>query len=199
MKWLARGPSNNVLKYDSYIVRGITFYTKDHDAVRTVQNSGVTLVAKTTQVSSAKDKNPVVSDMVFYGVIDEILELDYHHFRIPLFKCSWAATIKDDKMGFTLVNLNKLAFKDDAFILASQATQVFYVRDPMDSQWSVVIPSPLREFSECVDSSEDDEPIVHLPCFLKELPANFDDAVGENEPIYVRDDCDGIWIDNADN
>lgn len=116
------------MKYESYEVDGITFYTKDRDAVRTVQNTGVTLVAKTMQVSSAKDKNLVVSNMVFYGVIDDILELDYYQFRIPLFKGSWAdnkTSIKVDNLGFTLVNLNKIGFRDDAFILASQPRQVF--------------------------------------------------------------------------
>lgn len=37
-----------------------------------IQNSGVSLVAKTMQRASVKDKNLVVSDMVFYGVIGEI-------------------------------------------------------------------------------------------------------------------------------
>lgn len=41
------------------------------------------------KVASAKDKNPIVSDMVFYGVIEEIWELDYHKFQILMFKCNW--------------------------------------------------------------------------------------------------------------
>ena len=38
-----------------------------------------------------------------------------------------------DKLGFTCVNLSKMGHKDDLFILASQAKQVFYVDDPMES------------------------------------------------------------------
>ncbi|KAL8539307.1 hypothetical protein ACS0TY_001075 [Phlomoides rotata] len=64
------------------------------------------------QVASVKDKNHIVSDMTFYGVIDEIWELDY--FRIPIFKCIWVdnkSGINVDDLGFTLVNLNKIVLK----------------------------------------------------------------------------------------
>ena len=40
--------------------------------MRVVQNSGVSLTAKTIQVASAKDLNPVECDMTFYGRIEEI-------------------------------------------------------------------------------------------------------------------------------
>ncbi|KAJ0092551.1 hypothetical protein Patl1_26119 [Pistacia atlantica] len=39
------------------------------------------------QIASAKDKNPIYGDVSFYGVIDEIWELDYHMFNQPVFKC----------------------------------------------------------------------------------------------------------------
>ena len=113
-----------MLKYSSYQVHGVMFNTKERDNVRCVQNSGVTIVAKIMQVSSAKDKNPIESDMVFYGVIEEIWELDYHSFRIPMFKCLWVENnsgIKVDDLGFTLVNFNKIGFKSDSFILGRQA------------------------------------------------------------------------------
>ena len=47
--------------------------------------------------------------------------------------------IKVDDLGFTLVNFNRIRFKSDSFILASQAKQVFYIEDPQDSAWSVVL------------------------------------------------------------
>ncbi|KAL8512194.1 hypothetical protein ACS0TY_018595 [Phlomoides rotata] len=66
------------------------------------------------QLSSAKDKNPVVSDMMYYGYIQEIWELQYHDLRFPLFKCVWMdnkSGIKVDGLGFTLVNLKKRDLK----------------------------------------------------------------------------------------
>ncbi|BBN67608.1 hypothetical protein Prudu_128S000500 [Prunus dulcis] len=58
LRWLAAGPSMAVPSYRSYLINGVKFNTKaqDHD-VRTIQNSGVYLLAHTMQVASAKDKN----------------------------------------------------------------------------------------------------------------------------------------------
>ncbi|BBN68877.1 hypothetical protein Prudu_621S000100 [Prunus dulcis] len=72
LRWLAAGPSMAVPLYRSYLFNGVKFNTKAEDDARTVQNSGVYLLAHTMQVASAKDKNPIVSNMGFYGVIQEI-------------------------------------------------------------------------------------------------------------------------------
>ncbi|CAL2256914.1 unnamed protein product [Prunus armeniaca] len=69
LRWLAAGPSMAVPSYRSYLINGVKFNTKAQDDVRTVQNSGVYLLAHTMQVTSAKDKNPIVSNMSFSGVI----------------------------------------------------------------------------------------------------------------------------------
>ena len=62
-------------------------------------------------------------------------------FKIPLFKCDWVQNnggVKIDEFCFTLVDLNRLGHKSDLFILASKATQVFYVTDQLDKRWSIV-------------------------------------------------------------
>ena len=41
------------------------------------------------QVSSAKDNNLILSDIAYYGVIEEIWELDYMQFQLLIFKCKW--------------------------------------------------------------------------------------------------------------
>lgn len=199
MEWISSGPSKNVLRYHSYIVDGFTFYTKDIDSVRAVQNSGVSLVAKTMQFASAKDKKPVESDMIFYGVIEEIWELDYTMFRIPLFKCCWVSNsgMRVDDLGMTLVNFNKIGFKDDSFILASQAQQVFYVSDPNDRNWSIVLPMPSKEYNEHTSVCDWDDIAIHHPSFTRGLPRKNDDTTDETEPPCVRQNCDGTWIDHA--
>ena len=63
----------------------ITTTQKDVDDIRRVQNSGVSITTTTMQVSSSKDKNPVISDMTFYGIIQEIWEIDYHQLSFVLF------------------------------------------------------------------------------------------------------------------
>lgn len=195
---MAHGPCKEVLKYSGYLIDGVTYHTKERDNLRSVQNSGVSLVAKIMQVASAKDKNPIESDMVFYGVIQEIWELDYHSFRIPVFKCDWVEHnngIKVDDLGFTLVNLNRIGFKSDSFILGSQAKQVFYIQDPQDPIWSVVLATPSREYFE--HSDELDENLIHHQCFTKGLPSMNVEDKDESEPPCIREDCDGTWVDNA--
>ena len=69
LRWIAHGPHPLVIKYNSCAINGCHYHTKSHDHNRNVQNSGVSLVAKTMQVSSSKDKNSIIGDMSFYGVI----------------------------------------------------------------------------------------------------------------------------------
>lgn len=80
LKWLSYGPTRQVLDYSSYLIDGVLFQTRKRDNARATQNSGVSIHAFVMQVASAKDNNPVVSDMLLYGVIDEIWELDYRYF-----------------------------------------------------------------------------------------------------------------------
>ena len=46
--------------------------------------------------------------MTFYGVIDEIWQLDYLMVKKTLFKCDWVDDrgVCTDNLGFTVVDLN---------------------------------------------------------------------------------------------
>ncbi|PKA55506.1 hypothetical protein AXF42_Ash006708 [Apostasia shenzhenica] len=61
-----------MVKYDGYITNGYRFFTKERDNKRVVQNSGVSLIAQTMQISSAKDRNPHMDNLCYFGVIEEI-------------------------------------------------------------------------------------------------------------------------------
>ncbi|XP_073120666.1 uncharacterized protein [Henckelia pumila] len=199
LKWISRGPRKKVLKYSGYLIDGVTYATKERDDVRVTQNSGVSLVAKTMQVSSAKDKNPIMTDMVFYGLIEEIWSLDYHNFQIPMFKCHWVENnngIKVDDLGFTLVNLNRIGFKSESFILGSQAKKVFFVEDPEDPLWSIVLAAPTRESFENANGDELEDIVIHYESSTRGLPSMEVDDEDDNEPQCLREDCDGTWIDN---
>ncbi|KAL0558794.1 hypothetical protein IC582_003376 [Cucumis melo] len=157
LRWIAHGPHPVVTTYNSYAINGCHYHTKTHDKNKIVQNSGVSLVAKKMQVCSSKDKNPIIGEMSFYCVIEEIWELNYNSFKIAIFKCDWvekSGGIKTDELGFVLVDLSRVGHKNDSFIFATQAKQVFFVEDPSDSRWSVVLTPPQREFT---DQYNDDE------------------------------------------
>ncbi|XP_063946013.1 uncharacterized protein LOC135151481 [Daucus carota subsp. sativus] len=144
IRWLAGKPSFSVLRYDGYLIDGVRYFTKDRDDARVVQNSGVSLVARTVQVSSVKDMNPVESDMTFYRIIEEIWELDYYAFKAPLFLCKWADSERGiivDDLGFTLVDFSRLDHKNDKYVSVDHVKQVFYIEDPVDARWSVALNS----------------------------------------------------------
>nr|GEW15655.1 hypothetical protein [Tanacetum cinerariifolium] len=120
-----------------YDINGYTCYTKEQDEKSTVQNSGETLVATTT-----KNSRLSVAKESYYGVIEEIWELDCNTFFVPLFKCKSVYNIQGvnvDKVGFTCVNLSIDSYLSDPFILAKQATQIFYVEDPSETRWNIVM------------------------------------------------------------
>jgi hypothetical protein len=83
-------------------------------------------------------------------VITQILELDYDHKgNIVLFKCEWFDNrvqdkwVKVDRFGITDVNRKHLIhtghnLSDAPFILASQATQVYYIEDPLAPDWLAI-------------------------------------------------------------
>ncbi|KAH6781926.1 hypothetical protein C2S51_007219 [Perilla frutescens var. frutescens] len=186
------------MKYQGYLIDGVTYYTRERDDLRAVQNSGVSLVAKTMQVASAKDKNPIVADMMFYGKIEEIWELDYNICKFVLFKCSWVENnsgVKVDDLGFTLVNLKKIGYKNDSFILGKLVKQVFYVDDPHDPSWSVILASPSKEYIEFINGDELGDIGIHHQCFTTRVPImDLNDEHDEDEPPWVRGDCDDLGL-----
>jgi len=75
-----------------------------------VQNSGVTLEAESLQFSTSKDHNPIVGSMPYYGFVQEIWELSYTKFSIPVFKCKWVDNktgVKVDESEITLVDFER--------------------------------------------------------------------------------------------
>ncbi|GJT96483.1 hypothetical protein Tco_1092001 [Tanacetum coccineum] len=173
-----------VLQYQGYDINGYTFYTEQQDDKSTVQNSGVTLIATTTdssRMSIAKDS--------YYGVVDEIWELDYNSVVIPLLKCKWVDNkkgVKVDSDGFTCVNLSTNGYSSDPFILAKQATQVFYVADPKDKRWHIVLQSK-RSIVGVDDVVDEDEynKFDELPPFSIGVQST-DDVLSDT--IYLRSD-----------
>ncbi|BBH02813.1 hypothetical protein Prudu_013499 [Prunus dulcis] len=183
LRWLAAGPNMAVPLYRSYLIKGIKFNIKAQDDVRTTQNSGVYLLAHTMQVASAKDKNPILSNMGFYGVIQEIWDLDYQKFTIPVFRCDWidSSGLVVDELGFTLVDLSKIGHRNDQFVLASQVKQIFFVDDPMHRGWSVVLSMPNREYNDVIGDEVLGDVIIECEPFTRGMPNvdTFDELVGE--------------------
>jgi hypothetical protein len=76
---LARGPIFNVVTYQEYDINGYTFYTEQQDKKSMYQSSGVRVDAYDAMY---QDRN------MYYSQIQEIWELNFHGFKIPLFHCN---------------------------------------------------------------------------------------------------------------
>ncbi|KAL8096320.1 hypothetical protein AgCh_037326 [Apium graveolens] len=142
LKWLAYGPNMPLSSFQGYDVNGYSFYTQHQDNKSTAQNSGISVEAFSTEFERG---NSIASRDIkksYYGVIEEIWDIDYKDFKVTLFKCKWFDIrhgVRVDESGFTLVDFNRFGHEDDPFILATQVKQVFYIRDPADVRWSIVL------------------------------------------------------------
>jgi hypothetical protein len=76
----------NVITWIGYHFSKFSIYSNGKDDRDTMENIGVMVEAKTMWFSSMKDKNLILAYKVFYGVIEEILEIDYVIFIVPLCK-----------------------------------------------------------------------------------------------------------------
>ena len=68
------------------------------------------MILEAPHISTAKDKNLIYAKLFYYGVIENIWELNYTQFKIPVFWCKWVDNkggVKVDENDFTLVDLNK--------------------------------------------------------------------------------------------
>ena len=136
-----------------------------------MQNSGVSVDAQPDHFSSVSDNNLIHASMPYYGVIVDIWELDYCKFRVFVFNYQWVNSntgVRQEKLGFTLVDLQKRGYIDDPFIMAVQARQVFYVQDPSDSRWSVVLQRRKFSINDCSDASSVD--VSDMPPFCQQMP-----------------------------
>ncbi|KAM3332499.1 hypothetical protein ACQJBY_027972 [Aegilops geniculata] len=136
---LAIGPHKRVHKFSGCIVGGVRFLTKEREEGRKSQNSGV--------CTEGQHKG---QNITYYGILKNIYVLDYPNDRhVALFECEWydlesnkPVRIDDD---FVSVNIGSKWYQDDSFVLASQVSQVFYVRDTkLKGDWLVVQKAPHR-------------------------------------------------------
>ena len=58
----------------------------------------------------------------YFGVIEEIWELDYGPLKILLFGCQWVKRagggVTTDQYGMTIVDFKEIRYKDEPFVLA---------------------------------------------------------------------------------
>ena len=129
---LANGSKVLVKRYSGCIINGVIFHSRDLDNRRRSQNSGVLVEGEHGDY--------------FFGHLCNVWEFEYIcENKVVLFECEWydtsitgRKTIRADP-HCTSIDVTTRWYKDDPFILPSQAKQVFYVNDTKEGErWKVV-------------------------------------------------------------
>ncbi|KAL9691497.1 hypothetical protein QQ045_011921 [Rhodiola kirilowii] len=178
VKWLLSGPTPTVYSWNAYDINGFCFHTKAQDDQTVVQNS-------------------VLEIRIQYMLLLIILASSKKYgswitFRVPVFKCKWVnnSAVRTDEYGMTFVDFRREGSKDEPFIMAEQARQVFYVSDPFDNNHFVVLHGKQQLTS---DASEDLAEECMPVCTI--VPVENDDSEADNEIQLREDHGEGIWID----
>ncbi|KAG8472735.1 hypothetical protein CXB51_034590 [Gossypium anomalum] len=114
LKWLSQGPNRVVKRYSAFLINGFRFHTKSCERLRRTQNCGIVVNSSIKCYASARDSNLVEGNVEYYGLLTDIIELDYYgKQKVVLFRCDWADVntsrgIKKDQFGFTMVNFSRL-------------------------------------------------------------------------------------------
>jgi hypothetical protein len=152
---LSRGPLQNSTCFAGYDMNGFRFRIESRDKNRCTQNSGVVVSAEGSTISENAE---------YYGILTEIIELQFlGGRRVPLFRCKWVDVfnkkrgIKKDVYGLVSVNFKCLLRTNEPFVLASQASQVFFVKDNLIKGWHLVVKMQQRDTYNVPPGNSDDE------------------------------------------
>ena len=185
---LSRGPSQSVTCFNGYIINGYRFRVENHDKRHITQNSGVVVNGNICSEMENLD---------YYGVLTEIIELQYvNGRRVVLFSCKWFDVhdaekgIKVDEYGFTSVNNQRLLKTNEPFVLANQASQVFYATDTKNKGWHVVLKTQPRDsydvpmvMDDILNEDDDGEAYQQKHSFNIEL----------GNPLSLEEDTEINW------
>lgn len=125
---IAQGPKQKVTTYKGYFVNGYRFHTVEYGSVKSSRNSGVCI----------KGSSEGSVELDYYGQLVEVVELSYFGMldkKVVLFKCEWfdpspSGTSVHPQFKLVSVNHRRRYNKYEPFVLATQASQVFYCEYP---------------------------------------------------------------------
>ncbi|XP_027768658.1 uncharacterized protein LOC107004833 [Solanum pennellii] len=202
IKALAEGPCRSAKQYTGYNVNGFKFQSEGHSLSRSSNNSGVCI----------KGTNYSADENYFNGVLTEILEMEYKGStpikRTVLFKYDWFDPTPNVGMKihrqYKLVDINhrRKLRKYESFVLAMQASQVYYAIYPSlrrdKNDWWVVCKTKARCIVDMPPSSLVSPPVDVLEPFQCDEDGLKFDVVADSETI-IRNDPNGNLRDEDDN
>ena len=139
LRWVSQGFDRKVERYEKYDVNGYRFHTEKHQNTRPnakTVNTGV--------FTGGQDS------VEYYGRLQNVYEVKFdkgpHHLTLVVFKCHWFDPIDGLKttpsIGLVEVRPSTSYHGSDVFVVAHQATQVYYLPYPCQIEelqgWEVV-------------------------------------------------------------
>jgi hypothetical protein len=142
---LAQGPDNRAHTLNRCHINNWLFRTIDIEKSLVTQNSGMLVKGDGT-----------TGNMYWYGVIKRMISLEFPGQKeVILFQCDWydvpAATTNrgrgysKDQFGVIDIDTTRYRYKNEPYILATQAEHVFYVNLVNKPGWSSVIAMKPRD------------------------------------------------------
>jgi len=203
LRQVADGCAYRVMSFKCYDVNGYRFRTRSHEQKmpnRRTTNTGVC--------------TPALDGVEYYGIIEEIYELDFGGSK-PLnpviFKCHWfdpSAVRRTPNVGLVEIQKSSVYAGDDVYIVAQQATQVYYLSYPCTSDeglqdWDVVYKvSPHGKLPVPNNEDYNLDPNTYVGEFFQEngLEGSFEiELTGADEMEVeqrIEDDDDGDVVHN---
>lgn len=185
---LSQFADDRYTSWHSCIVNGVRFRCKERDDNFKTQCSGV--------CTWGDDEN---GDMAYYGVLLEILELDFICQRkVFMFRCKWYNTDPKGKRivvdnNVTSIDITSDWYAEEPFILATQAQQVFYLNNQARGRnWMAVQRVNHRNIYDIAE--QDDEDSMNEDVFQEEdsydLPSFHPTEEVDDTSLLVREDVE---------
>jgi hypothetical protein len=137
---------------------------KERDKHVKTQNSGIT-----TSGPHFTEGMKKIEAFDHYGHLNEIIELSYNDKtarNMVLFKCYWYAQDKKKKRApkndgyFTSINTEAQWYKEEPYILATQASKVMYL-DDKDKDWQYMQKFQPRNFYDVEENEKPNNEVAH--------------------------------------
>jgi hypothetical protein len=188
LRQVANGCAYRVRSFEAYDVNGYRFHTSRHEQSR--PNRRTTNTGIFTPNREGEE---------FYGIVQEIYELDFQGCK-PLspviFKCHWfdpKVTRKTPSVGLVEIRQDSVLPGDGVYVVAQQATQVYYMSYPCKSDENLVgwyvVNSVLPHSKLPLPNNEDChfDPNTYIGEFFQEDGSRGTFEVDQTEPV-VDDD-----------
>ena len=167
------------MRYSACVMNGCRYHTVQREERRRTQNSGIV-------VPGSHEGNPIE----FYGRLVDIYAMQYLRGNtVYLFKCDWWDVgdhrgIRID-VNFKSINTSRLWYLEDPFVLANQASQVFYLVDNLHGPtWRVVQKLSCRNAYDIPGLDPDGE-----------VDVNIESGAAIVNEAYQEDDAIDLFID----